>query len=429
MSDNGVYNSKDYEIKSLELINSGGQTIDLRNIFVEMQIQQDIYSSVMGGQILIKDGNDTFGAFYFCGNEYLRISIDKPGMGLPLERLFRVYKTSDRKPANEGQTYILYFVSDELISSEQILVSKAYKSKKIKDVVYDVLINELKVDPQRIKSLEDTSGNFDFIIPNYRPFEAIQWAASRGYDQKKFCYFFFENKDGFNLTSYQTLVKQKPYKTLKYEIKNSDNDPANNKDSIDKFKIINDFDMLTSISNGSFSSRLLSIDLFSQKFENIDYSLSTAEAQGNLLNKYKPVNSFKNSKDKTLFDSPDAFFRTYLTINDTPSEKSNDVKYWMLPRAMHMTLLNHFRIQITIPGDIALKVGDIVMYEFPVFESADSAGKKLDKYRNGKYLVAAVNHIFKGSEFESVIELVADSFAEAVPSAKDGLNKLTKKGK
>ena len=97
MADNGVNNSKDYEIKSLELINSGGQTIDLRDIFVELQIFQDIYSSVMNGNILINDGNDTFSNFYLCGNEYLKVSIDKPGLNRPLERLFRIYKTTDRK--------------------------------------------------------------------------------------------------------------------------------------------------------------------------------------------------------------------------------------------------------------------------------------------------------------------------------------------
>ena len=34
----GMYGSKDYEIISLELINSGGQSIDLRSIFIELQI-------------------------------------------------------------------------------------------------------------------------------------------------------------------------------------------------------------------------------------------------------------------------------------------------------------------------------------------------------------------------------------------------------
>lgn len=427
---NGVYNSKDYEIKSLELINSGGQTIDLRNIFVEMQIFQDIYSSVMNGNILINDGNDTFGNFYMCGNEYLKVSIDKPGLNLPLERLFRIYKTTDRRPSTDsGQVYVLHFCSDEMLSSESLLVSKAYKTTKIKDVVSDILLKELNVEPQRIAKLEDTSGSFDLIIPGYRPFEAIQWVTARGYDQKKFCYFFFENKRGFNLVSLQTLIKQKPYKKLKYELKNTQSDPALNKDSIDNFNIINDFDMITSISNGSFSSRLLSIDIFTQKFENLDYNLLSAEVQGNLINKYKPVNSFKNSKDQTLFNSPFSFFRTYLSINDTASEKSNDIKFWMQPRAMHMSLLNHFRIQITIPGDIELKAGDIVEYEFPVFESAETGGKKLDKARTGKYLVAAVNHKFNGDTYESIVELVSDSFSEAIPAAKDGLNKLTKKGK
>jgi hypothetical protein len=426
----GMYGSKDYEIKTLELINSGGQSVDLRKIFVELQIFQDIYSSVMNGNIAITDGNDIFANFYFVGNEYLRVSIDKPGLNRPIDRIFRVYKSSDRHPSTDsGQTYILHFCSDELISSQQILVSKSYKSAKIKDIVADILVKELKVETNRIASLEDTSGSFDFIIPNYRPFEAIQWAAARGYDQKKFCYFFFENKNGFNLTSLQTLIKQKPYKTLRYELKNVDRDPANNKDSIDNFSILNDFDMLNSITNGSYSSRLLSIDLFNQSFAVHDYNLSTAEAQGNLINKYKPANSFKNAKNKTLFDSPDSFFRTNLAINDTASEKSNDIKYWLLPRAMHMSIINNFRIKIVLPGDIELKAGDIVQYEFPMFESATQSGKKLDKKRTGKYLVASVNHKFSEDVFESIVELVSDSFSEAVPGAKEGLNRLSAKGK
>jgi len=412
----GVFGSKDFKLEQLELINSGGQTLNLKKIFVELQIFQDLYSSVMYGEILINDGNDIFSAFYLIGNEYLKVKIDKPGLNRPLTRLFRIFKASKREPTTDsGQRYLLHFCSDEMVSSQQILVSKSYKNSKIKQVVSDILINELSVEPERINKLEETSGSFDLIIPNYRPLEAIQWVTARGYDQNKFCYFFFENKQGFNLTSLQTLIKQKPYKTLKYELKNNERDPANNKDSIDNLDIVNDFDMLTSISNGAFSSRLMSIDIFTQGF--------------NYINKFKPVNSFKNSKNQTLFQAGDSFFRTYLTINDTASEKSNDIKFWMLPRAMHMVLLNHFKIRVTLPGDIELKVGDIVNYEFPLFESANKAGKKLDKKRSGKYLVTAINHKFSEDVFESIVELVSDSYAEQIPEAKEGLNRLSKKGK
>lgn len=426
----GMYGSKDYELKSLELVNSGGQTVDLRKVFVELQIFQDLYSSVMSGNIVISDGNDIFSNFYFVGNEYLKISIDKPGLGLPLERMFRIYKSSDRRVSNDsGQMYILHFCSDELVSSSQILVSKSYKSTKIKNVVYDILAKELNVDDSRIYRLEDTSGNFDLLIPNYRPFEAIQWATNRGYDQNKFCYFFFENKNGFNLASLQTLIKQKPYKTLKYELKNVDRDPANNKDSIDNFEILNDFDMINSITNGSFASRMLGVDIINQEFTLYDYDLKQAEAQKNLLNKFAPVNSFKNSKNESLFQAKNSFFRTYIDFKGTATEKSVDIKNWLLPRGMHMIMLNHFRIRVTVPGDIELKAGDVVEYEFPMFESADQSGKKLDKHRSGKYLVASVNHKFREDVFESIIELVSDSFSDQVPLAKDGLNRLTKKGK
>jgi hypothetical protein len=101
----------------------------------------------------------------------------------------------------------------------------------------------------------------------------------------------------------------------------------------------------------------------------------------------------------------------------------------LLPRAMHMVMLNHFKIKVIIPGDIELKAGDVVNYEFPMFESANQSGKKLDKKRTGKYLVTSVNHKFTEDMFESIAELVSDSYAEEVPGAKEGLNRLSKKGK
>ena len=211
----------------------------------------------------------------------------------------------------------------------------------------------------------------------------------------------------------------------------SDPDPSANKDSIDDFEIINDFDMITSMTNGSFASRLLTIDIFNQKHEILDYSLEVAEAKKNLLNQYKPVNSFKNSKDQSLFTAYNSFFRTYLTINDTKSEKSNDIKFWMLPRALHMSLLNHFRIKVTLPGDTEMKAGDVVEVEFPKFEGKQDGGRNLNKRLSGKYIVSAVNYklIREEGTFECVAELVTDSFTEALPAAKDGLNKLSKKGK
>lgn len=431
----GVNNSKNYEIKALELINSGGQTVDIRKTFFEMEIFQDIFSSCMTGRVLIQDGNDIFGNFYFCGNEYIRISIDKPSLGKPMEKTFRIYKSEGRKPSSGsgsgGQFFMLYFCSEELVFSNSKLVSKTYKSMKTVDIIKDVLANELKVDPSKIRALEGTSGVYDLVVPNYRPLEVIQWAASRSFDaSKKFCYFFYEDRDGYQLKSYNTLIKQKPIKTLKYEIKNADSDPSVNKDSVDKFQIINDFDILTSVTNGAFASKLLTIDIFSQQFNVATYSIDTAEAQGNLINKYKPINALKNADDKPATAAYDSFFRTHVGINHIHPDKENDVTKWLMNRALHMALMHNFKVHATIPGDIFLKAGDIVKYEFPKMEGAGTKGKPMDEYRTGNYLVTAVNHKFTGgdkSDFESVIEIVSDSVSKQIPGAKNDLRKVVKK--
>lgn len=432
MSDPGVVNSKDYDIKVLDLINSGGQVVDLRKVFVELQIYQDIYASVMSGNIVINDGHDIFSNFYLCGNEYLQISIDKPTLDKPLEKIFRVYKTTSRAPSSDsGQVYILHFCSEEMIHSNSKLVSKGYKSQTTSDVIVDLLANELKIDSSKVGIIEKTSGVYDLVIPGYRPLEAVQWVTSRSYDaSNKYCYFFYENRDGYNFRSYNSLIKQKPYKKLKYELKTVDQDPAVNKDSIDKFTIKNDFDILMSLSNGSFASRLLTVDIFDQSFDTTNYSLESVESAGNLLNKYKPINALKNADNRPITQSYDSYFLTYVEQNDNSNKRENEIVKWLMQRTLHMSLMHNFKIEIIIPGDIFLKAGDIVEYEFPKFEGGSKEGKALDEYRTGKYLVSSVNHKFTSgdmSSFESIVELVSDSVSKQIPAAKEGLNKVVKK--
>jgi len=98
-----------------------------------------------------------------------------------------------------------------------------------------------------------------------------------------------------------------------------------------------------------------------------------------------------------------------------------------MPRALHMTAINSFKFSATLPGDIALKVGDIVEYEFPKFVAPDDSGKEGDEYRTAKYLVTAVNHKFREDIFESIVEFSSDSYAAALPGAADLTKILAKK--
>lgn len=427
--ENGMASSKDYEIKTLELINSGGQTISLDGTLVELIINQSIDAGVMFGSLLIVDGNDIFNNFYLCGNELLNVVIDQPSLDIPLKKKFRIYKVANRSNNNNsGSKYILYFTSNEAVLSSTTLVSKAYKNKKLSDIVADILQNFLNVDVKRINRFETTSGLHDFVIPSYRPLEAIEWAASKSYSTApNYCYYFFESRDGFEFISQQTLFKQQVVKELSYDIKNTNDSPnqssdvIKNKNSLEKLRVLEDFDMIRSSSNGSFASRLLSVNLFTQQFEYNDYSILTAESQKRLLNDYMPIN------DQRLMQSYLANFKTYISTNNIKQEKENAVERWLMNRQMHKNLLNNFRLKGVISGDITLKAGDIVKLKYPKYVAAESSGKQFDEYRSGKYMLSDITHKFTNDgKFETVIEMVSDSISARLPTGKDIISKVTK---
>jgi hypothetical protein len=423
----GALTSKDYEVKRLEIVASGGQPpIDIRTNYVQLQIFQDLYSSVMSGNILINDGSDLFSNFFFCGNEYLRVIIDKPGLGIPIDKLFRIYKATDRaKSGNSSQKYVLHFCSDELLLSNSTLVSKAYKNLSATDIIADILTEYLQVPSKKISSIEETSGVFDIVIPSYRPMEAIQWLTSLAYkDGSDFCYFFFENSKGFNLKSLHSMYKNTAVKKLKFELKNTDSpDTATNRDSIEKFKIINDFDSIMGTTNGAFASRLLAVDIFSQKFDDYLYSVDQAEGENLLLNKYKTVNSLPQSDGISQTQAYNSLFKCYAVSRENDKKKQHNIDKWMMRRAQHMSLINTFKFEAVIPGDTSMNVGDVVQFDFPKFVAPDESGKQNDEFRTGKYLVSAINHRFSEDNYVCIAEFCSDSFSKQLPTASSNATK------
>jgi len=85
------------------------------------------------------------------GNEYVYISFDKPGLDNPIERVFRIFKVSERMLVKEQtEQYAVHFCSEEILLSEQHKVSKSYPGKNIVEIVQDILTNTLKVNPRKL---------------------------------------------------------------------------------------------------------------------------------------------------------------------------------------------------------------------------------------------------------------------------------------
>ena len=123
--------STSFEIKELAIVTKAGK-VDIRNIYGELNIFDSVLVPVMSGNILIQDSIGLSNKLVFDGSEVILIDIGKSAK-FPIARFkkaFRIYKQSDRKNQNlTTQAYVLHFVSDEVMYSDQQKINQSFEGK------------------------------------------------------------------------------------------------------------------------------------------------------------------------------------------------------------------------------------------------------------------------------------------------------------
>lgn len=418
LPDDQHLDSRDFRIESISLISCDGKARDITAMVIELQLRQDIYLGFMSGELFINDGRGLYSEVKFHGNEFVYIDIREPGQDVAIRKAYRVYKVSNReRQQNNASRYIVYLVSDELILSNSIRVSKAYQSMMVSDMAKDILVNTLKVPESRI-FIDPTSDPQTYIIPNMRPFEALSWLATRAYTSTDTCYFFYENLDGFHFQSIQSLYKQESPVPQAYtdQHKGVEKSLASDKFSIDAWDGIKEFDVLSGLSDGMYSLGLLGIDHTFRTYNKSEYKLTDNMA----LYPSSPPSSIDST---SMGEGVTARYSTYLSAYNS--------KDW-IKRVMSLAALNHSLTQIVIPGSVRVQVGTILNTVFPHLTTPTTTEDNVDKYRSGKYLVVAVNHKIDMTtlRYQTVVLLARDSQPEAYPSADpqipDKIRKLNK---
>jgi hypothetical protein len=177
----------------------------------------------MSGNILIKDSIGLSKRLLFDGSEFLDIDISKSdeSSGTNIVKTFRIFKQSDRSNVNQtSEVYILHFVSEEMIYSEQQKISQSYTGI-YSDIATSVLIDYLKVPKNKIGVIEPTKGINSSIVPLLSPIDTLNWLTKRSISQNDLADFlFFENKLGFNFVSLSNLFSIKTSLTINFKPKN-----------------------------------------------------------------------------------------------------------------------------------------------------------------------------------------------------------------
>ena len=293
---------------ALILNTEAGDAIDLAPLLLEMSLFEDIFSPVLTGYITIYDTINLFDTLPINGSETLTTKIsswnysrDKNKDVDYLHRTFDIVRVTDISAVNDySKQYTLHFASPELKINEGTQISKGFTNRTISDVVKNILSNDLKFGDviDRDNSVEAYIENSQYVepvisFPYMKPFDVINYLtlkAQRADNPQAANFLFFENKNGFQFRSIDSLLAEIPDEEKSSFIYGTAAQNKNGRqvftETINKIQIQDCYDIIRNIRMGLYSSRLYS------------YNLETGET---VEHDYNYVNSFNDTEQQEKY--------------------------------------------------------------------------------------------------------------------------------
>jgi hypothetical protein len=427
-----VKDSQQFKINELVIATKVGN-IDISSIYEEINIFDSLFMPVMSGKILIKDSVGLSGKLIFDGSESLLIDIvkDENSDVLNFKKAFRIYKQSDRINDNlNSETYILHFVSDELIYSDQQRINQSYENT-YSEIIKKILLDYLKVTVNQLGgSYDDTLGLRKLVIPNLRPLEAIEWCAKRAVDVNSSPnYMFYQNITGYNFASLSNLLSKPEIIDVKFEPKNTkDGNALTELSSARSMEIVAQTDNVEKTRSGINSGRFIGFDPMTRMISSKNISYNDHFSKMKHGNDNPNVSVLQNREGKTNLETFDAKktvstfsaarqFSKYIQKYDPSSlSKEDNIEEYLFQRQAIIKNLMERRIKFTMPGNFQLSSGFNVNCLIPNIAKKEQGTDNEDLSLSGKYLIVASRHIIGYEKHETIIEVATTSTAnEFVP--------------
>jgi hypothetical protein len=436
MANIDIKQSTQFRIKKLAIDSKIG-TFDVSGIFEELNIFDSILTPCMSGHILLKDSVGLSKKLVFDGSEYLNVSISKndepsDGRGTNITRTFRIFKQSNRVSVNQStETYILHFVSEEMIYSEQQKITQAYTGN-YSQIASSIFDDYLKIPKNKIAIVEKTKGIHNAVVPLLSPIDAMNWLAKRSVSENDSADFlFFENQSGFNFVSLSKLFTLKPLFTINFSAKNISDDILSEFFGVRDYNITTSFDIIENTRNGFYSNRFVGFDVLTRTLVETDLGINN-NYKGTHLNEKPNVYISKNREGKDAGLMPlskvslypfQKYRKNWEYVNSNDDNKSlmiDETHRYIPQRKAILHNLAQRKMTVTLPGNFLVTSGyvlDVAAHPFSVMEDIT---EKTDKSISGKYLIVATRHLINPQKHETFCELATDSTNNGIYSATNG---------
>lgn len=392
------YRPGDIIIEKISIISNDQQRAGpiMENV-TELHIYESIIYPTMFCEMTIADASGKYERFPFTTDEIIEFTIRTPGNEESKNYIFAVNEVKNKEvlPNNKMVKYTLQLISPELKRSIGNPITKSFTGT-ISELITDILKED--VGTQKKLTVEPSTGIIDKTIGPRFPFAMIHehYLDADNRRDNNGVYVFFENSNGYNLVTYEKLIKDgrksidKGTSTKSFVFTTDRNADV----GAIKFRNILAYnqskfcDTSTLIAMGGLNSTAMPYSFATGAGERAQYketedgeSLPTSDTNGTKLIGTNFIRQYERNSITNMLIAVNYEMR--------PNSKIAEV---LVKRNAFLQRLQQIEAQIFIYGDTNLAVGDVIECSFP--SSADAEDDKGEsRLDSGNYLITHLRHM------------------------------------
>ena len=427
-----------------EGLKASDEGVDIQNLVIEMNIFEGIERSAVTGSLVIADSINLIGNLPIQGTERLSFKLSTPGAheedhivdcSVATGHPMHIYKLTNKRQVNESTVvYTLHFCSREMMRNYRTKVSEAFEGT-YDQMVYKILGDENYLDSRRTLFYQKTRNKDKVVIPNMRPFGAIDMLSQRALadDSKSAGYYFYQTTKGFHFRSFESMCTdargnpRTPKQEFQYMPMNI-TDPniegltkiQHEYRSVEQYKFINNFhDVLDNQAVGTYAHRVITHNIFNKSYKIDDYHYHNYFDDTKHTDGSNPaiVDTPVDFDDKGVSDYPESRVTVMATTQFLHDEDTGiygiDVGSDGITDAarvsQQMQVASGTRLKLTIKGQSYLDPGDVIQFNIQKVERKSDTDGALDAQYAGRYIITKIRHRVTNDEYIQVLECAKDS--------------------
>ena len=409
----------DIEIKDV-ILSGDGKSMDITDQFFEAVIYEELGNPQLHGRVMLVDMAGVLTIFGITGQETIQFTIKK----LELEKTvtFQVTEIESLNIGHNGTaTYVLAIVEDIIVQNSIELVSQAYEGT-VSSIVESIYNDYLG---RTLNYVDESSGTYKFVIPNWKPFKAIQWLMGRAVSAEGVPLVISNTwRNGTSILSYDTIFARESMEeffpnTVPGSEASAEGNAYNYRQIMQKptsFFTKKYGNALEQMYLGTYSYTSQLVDTTNKTADLLEFTEEYNKKPR--LNDFSPVNEKKIYGENNIFNQfktkqQTQYCQGYSHGKDFLSYNS-DVNGTVPFRNNYQNLLMTYQYDMTIHGRFDIEVGSIVDITFPSNKLVNplEPEENIDNKKSGRHVVTAAAHTFRIDKYMMNIECSTDGFGE-----------------